>query len=178
MKNFTKISIFSLLVAVLFSACNKTTVTTRSTGNTGNYSMAFAYNNTSVSFNTCFATQSTVNNSSQFLILGYNTTGNKVSNNSFEVDLYANIDSIKVGQVFPASTTFLQHGTMALYFSPDTVNTYVTQTAKPVGSVTITAITATEIKGTFSGDLFGEFDSNGSNLLYTISSGSFTAKLE
>jgi len=179
MKITTKLLIFCFSTITILSACKKdkvTTNTTHPTNGNGAYSMAFAENNTRVSFNTCFVTQSYVNNGAQLLISGYNVTNNKISDNSFEVDLIANIDSIKVGQVFLAASTFLQPNSMGLFFSPDTVNNYSTQPSKPVGSVTITEITATEVKGTFTGDLFSELDFNGDNLLYTISEGTFTAK--
>jgi hypothetical protein len=179
MKITTKFLIFCLSAINVLSACKKDKVTaTHPTNGNGVYSMAFAENNIKVSFNSCFITQSYVNNGAQLLVLAYNTTNNKISDNSFEVDLIANIDSIKVGQVFPAASTFLQPKSMGLYFSPDTVNTYTTQPSKPVGSVTITEITATEVKGTFSGNLFDELDFDGNNLLYTITNGTFTAKRE
>jgi hypothetical protein len=176
MKNFTKLIIY-LSAILVFNACNKTTVTT-STSATSSSSMKLAYNNTNLAFNTCIAAQSDVNGSEQLIISGYNVTKSQVSDNSFEIDLYADIDSIKVGQVFPTSTIFEQPHSMTLFFFPDTTNAYVTQVARPIGSVTITAVTSSEIRGTFSGGLFSSDDFEASALIYTITNGSFTAKRE
>jgi hypothetical protein len=177
MKKFTKLFIVSLSAITAFTACNKTTVTT-STSITGPSSMKLAYNNTNLAFNTCIALQSNVNGSEQLIISGYNVTKSQVSDNSFEIDLYADIDSIKVGQVFPASTIFEQPHSMSLFFFPDTTNAFVTQVAQPIGSVAITAVTSSEIRGTFSGGLFNSDDFEASTLIYTITNGSFTAKRE
>jgi len=177
MKKFTKLFIVSLSAITAFTACNKTTVTT-STSITGPSSMKLAYNNTNLAFNTCIALQSNVNASEQLIISGYNVTKSQVSDNSFEIDLYADIDSIKVGQVFPASTIFEQPHSMSLFFFPDTTNAFVTQVAQPIGSVAITAVTSSEIRGTFSGGLFNSDDFEAGTLIYTITNGSFTAKRE
>jgi len=177
MKKFTKLFIVSLSAITAFTACNKTTVTT-STSITGPSSMKLAYNNTNLAFNTCIALQSNVNGSEQLIISGYNVTKSQVSDNSFEIDLYADIDSIKVGQVFPASTIFEQPHSMSLFFFPDTTNAFVTQVAQPIGSVAITAVTSSEIRGTFSGGLFNSDDFEAGTLIYTITNGSFTAKRE
>jgi len=177
MKNLTKLFIVGLSAITVFTACNKTTVTT-STSTTASSSMKLAYNNTSLAFNTCIAIQSSVNGSNQLIISGYDVTKGQISDNSFEVDLFADIDSIKVGQVFPASTIFEQPHSMSLFFFPDTTNAYVTQVAQPIGSVTITAVTSSQIKGTFSGGLFNSDDFDATALIYTITNGSFTAKRE
>jgi hypothetical protein len=176
MKNFTKLIVY-LSAIFVFNACNKTTVTTSISSNSSP-SMKLAYNNTNLTFNICIAAQSDVNGSEQLIISGYNETKSQISDNSFEIDLYADIDSIKVGQVFPASTIFEQPHSMTLFFFPDSTNAYVTQVTQPIGSVTITAVTSTEIKGTFSGGLFNSDDLSASALIYTVTNGSFIAKRE
>ncbi|MHB8207227.1 hypothetical protein [Mucilaginibacter sp.] len=174
MKITVKFIAFCLPGVILLNACNKTTVT--KTTNSGAYSMALTVNNSSLSFNTCVSAEVSAGSSSQVAILGYNTTNNKMSNNNFEVEIFEDIDSIKVGQVFKASTIFAESHSMQLYYSPDSTNTYITQTGNPIGSVTITEITAAVIKGTFSGGLFDYADIDGNTLLYTATNGSFTAK--
>ena len=179
MKNFFRFIFFCLAVVTVLSACNKESVKTihvATTGSTSADSMIFMANNTKISFNTCLITQSYVNNVPELLVLGYNVTNSKVSDNNFEVDLYANIDSIKTGQVFNVSSSFLQPGSMDLFFSPDTISNYSTSTAKPVGTVTITAITSKQITGTFSGNLYNQSDFSAESLSYTISNGTFVAK--
>jgi hypothetical protein len=174
MKNFPKLIIY-LSAILVFNACNKTTVTTSSSAISSS-SMKLAYNNTNLAFNTCIAAQSDVNGSEQLIISGYDVTKSQISDNSFEIDLYADIDSIKVGQVFPASTIFEQPHSMTLFFLPDSTNAYVTQVAQPIGSVIITAVTSNEIKGIFSGGLFNSDDLSASALIYTVTNGSFAAK--
>ena len=178
MKNLTKLFIVGLSAITVFTACNKTTVTTSTSTTASSSSMKLAYNNTSLAFNTCIAIQSSVNGSNQLIISGYDVTRGQISDNSFEVDLFADIDSINVGQVFPASTIFEQPHSMSLFFFPDTTNAFVTQVAQPIGSVAITAVTSSEIRGTFSGGLFNSDDFEASTLIYTITNGSFTAKRE
>jgi len=175
MRNLIPFFIIGVLMVLLLGACNKDSVTTTSSG--GSYSMKLTYNDTIANFNTCVV--STViqgNTPSEILISGYNTTNNKISGKSFELDLVGDVDSLKAGQVFPAATTSNQLHSSTLYFFPDSVKTYTTQLANPIGVVTITSVTAYEIKGTFTGGLYGWQDAYAVILDYTISSGTFVAR--
>ncbi|WP_461453281.1 hypothetical protein [Mucilaginibacter sp.] len=175
MRNLVPVFIIGIVMLLLLNACNKESVTTTSTG--GSYSMKFIYNDTTASFNTC--TVSTViegNVPSEVLISGFTTTNNKITGKSFELDLVADIDSLKAGQVFPAATTINQLHSSTLYFFPDSLRTYTTQVAKPIGSVTITSVTSSEIKGTFNGGLYGWQDEYAEILDYNISGGTFVAR--
>ena len=178
MKFTTKIISCCLPFIILLSACNKTSVTTKQSNKSSSAtSMAVTLNSTTkLSFNNCFVAEATANGSSQILIDANNITNNAVSDNGFEVDLFGSLDSLKAGQVFPASSSFEQlHSSALNYFVNDSTE-YVSQPAQAIGSVTITEVTSAEIKGTFSGNLYGPLDFDGNTLLYTATNGSFTAK--
>jgi hypothetical protein len=175
MRNLIPVFITCVLMILLLDACNKDSVTTTSTG--GAYSMKFSYNDTTANFNTCVVSTVTQGNvPSEILISGYTTTNNKFTGKSFELDIVADIDSLKAGQVFPAATTIQQLHTSTLYFFTDSTSTYTTQIANPIGSVTITSVSSTEIKGTFTGGLYGWNDSYAVLLDYTITGGTFIAR--
>ncbi len=66
----------------------------------------------------------------------------------------------------------------AITYYPNNTDTFTTQPGSSQGSVTITEVTATTISGTFSGTLYASNDLSGLHLLYTITNGSFSAKLD
>ena len=144
--------------------------------------MSLTYNNTKLAFNSCVQAFNscvhtlTVNNVPETVILANNITGSKVSDNSFEIDITADVTTLKPGAIFQAASSFSQVNAMTLFFSPDTTNTYATQPANHTGTVTITDVSFTYIKGTFSGKLFASDDFSASQLLYTITNGTFVAK--
>jgi hypothetical protein len=175
MRNLIPVFIACVLIMLLLDACNKDTVTKISSNNV--YSMKLAYNDTTANFNSCVV--STVvqgNTPTQILISGFNSTNNKISGQSFELDITADIDSLKAGQAFPAATVTQEDHTVTMYFFPDSTRTYTTQIANPIGSVTITSVNSSEIKGTFNGGLYGWNDAYAVELDYTIAGGTFTAK--
>jgi hypothetical protein len=63
-------------------------------------------------------------------------------------------------------------------YYPNNTDTFTTQIGNPQGTVTITEVTATTISGTFSAKLFAWNDTSGNTVIYTITNGSFTAKLD
>jgi len=176
MRNLIPVFIACVLGMLLLNACNKDVVTKIASGSDASF-MKLAYNDTTLNFNTCSV--STViqgNTQTQVLISGYTLTKSIFGSQSFELDIMADIDSLKAGQVFPAATSIDQSHSMTLYFFPDSVRTYTTQIANPIGSVTITSVTTTEVKGTFNGGLYGWNDAYAIELNYNITNGTFTAK--
>jgi hypothetical protein len=71
----------------------------------------------------------------------------------------------------------VQKGGVTLFYNPNANDDFNTQPAAPVGSVTITEITATTISGTFSGTLYAGDDFSVIHPVYTVTNGSFTAKI-
>jgi hypothetical protein len=170
MKKTFEFFIAVLFITVVFNSCKKS-----SDNSPSSPSMKFTSNGTVVSFNSCVEVVATVGSQSQILITGIDVTNGKAGTTSFEVQLIHDDATLKAGQVFQAATTFGQENSSALlYFTNDT-DLFATQPGKPQGSVTLTEVTSTTIKGTFSGELFAEDDFTGDHVLYTITNGSFTA---
>ena len=175
MKHFFNTLLILLIAPILFYSCKKSS-TPAPVASVSASSMSLIYNNTKLSFNNCFEGTASVNNAPEIIIIGNNITGSKVSDNSFEVDITADAATLKPGAVFQAASSFGQLNVMALFFFPDTTNTYTTQPASPAGTVTITDVSSTYIKGTFSGKLFASDDFSATKLLYTVTNGTFVAK--
>ena len=146
-------------------------------GSTAPSSMKFTYNDSTVNLNTCIALSLSANNQSHINITGVNVTGGKEGNINMIIDIVAAVDSIKAGQIFNAASSFGQPGVEDLIFSIDTT-AYVSQPAKPQGTVVITSVTSAYIKGTFTGTLYDGLDFDANKVLYTITNGSFIAKRE
>ena len=172
MKKIAQILITFFLTIFVLSSCKKS-------GNnpilvTSTTAMNFNYNGTAQSFNNCLAVSATAG-VAQTVITGENVTLGQISANSFEVDILADITTLKAGQTFPAITTPNQAGGSVLFYFPNSTDVFVTQPVNAQGTVTVTAVTASTISGTFSGKLFAESDYNANNLIYTITGGTFTA---
>ncbi|MEO6633797.1 MAG: hypothetical protein ABIN13_18790, partial [Mucilaginibacter sp.] len=101
-------------------------------------------------------------------------TNGKPGAASMEVDITHDLATMKAGQTYSV-TTAPKDGLILFYFKNDN-DVFTTQPANPVGKVTITEVTSSTIKGTFSGKLFSEDDFTGEHVLYSIAGGSFTAK--
>jgi hypothetical protein len=140
-------------------------------------SMKFTSSGTAITYNNCLATDASANGVNQTLIMGLNLTNNVAGADNFEVDIIQSLSALKAGQVYPASTSFTQPNSMALFYYPNATDEYVTQPANAQGSVTITGVTSTTISGTFSGTLFASDDLNGTTVKATITEGTFTAKI-
>ena len=175
MTNFLKTSVAILAVAVVFSSCKKSSTPKPDNGTTTT-SMKFTVNGTVVSLNDCEETDASVNDAPQTLFIGVNVTNGKPGDVSFEVDVMAAPSALKAGQTYPASSSFSQPNSSALFYYPNANDSYNTQPSNAQGTVSITEVTSTTISGTFSGKLFASDDFNGEHIIYTITSGSFTAK--
>ena len=164
----------NLFVAVLFTAIALTSCKKNSDNSPSGTTMTFTANGTAITYNTCVAVSASVNDVNQTLITGTNLTNGKPGAASMEVDITHDLATMKAGQTYSV-TTAPKDGLILFYFKNDT-DVFTTQPANPIGKVTITEVTSSTIKGTFSGKLFSEDDFTGEHVLYTIAGGSFTAK--
>ena len=164
-----------IVTSIAFSSCKKSS--TPAPVPTITTSMKLTANGTPLSFSYCEEVEIDVNNAPQITFTGTNVTNGKPSDASFEVDILHDPTTLKAGQTYPAATSFAQPDGSALFYSPNANDTYMTQPGNPQGTVTITEVTATTISGTFSGKLFAGDDFSGTSVLYTITNGSFTAKI-
>lgn len=168
-KNFTKLVILCLIAGTSFSACKKSSNNNPS-GDT--YSMKLTLNGKAVTYTTCAAADISVNSLVQFNIIGTNK-----SNESLAIDVLADLTKVKAGQTFNAATAYAQPNSMSLFYTDAANNDYGSQIADPTGSITITSVTSTTIKGTFTGKLYNFDDTGASNLKYTITGGTFVAEM-
>jgi len=166
-KNFTKLIVLCLIAGFSFSACKKSSDNKPASDT---YSMKLTLNGKAVTYTTCAAADITVNSLVQFNIIGTNK-----GNESLEIDVLADLKKVKAGQVFNAATAFVQPNSMALFYTDAANNDYGSQNADPTGSITITSVTSTTIKGTFSGNLY-DFP-NATTLKYTVTGGTFVAQM-
>lgn len=162
-----------LLSAAMMSGCKKDSKTPSTTA-TG--SMKLTLNGTALSYNNCTASDATVGSDKQTIITGLNITNNTPGNDNIELDIMHDITTLKAGEVFPASTSFDQSDSMALFYFPNATDSFVTQPANPQGSVTITSVSSGIISGTFSAKLFAGDDASGTTVKYTVTDGTFTAR--
>jgi hypothetical protein len=172
MKKTQTLLLAVLGIALVFNSCKKSSHSPVSSP-----SMKLTYNGTALSFNSCLALSATVGSTDEVLITGDNVTGSNHSDNSFEVDIVHSITALKAGQTFPAATAFTQAESSTLFFFTNATDTFVSQPKNPYGTVTITGVTSTTITGTFSGTLYAVSDFSGLDLKYTITDGTFTAKI-
>ncbi|MEO6978874.1 MAG: hypothetical protein ABI113_10870 [Mucilaginibacter sp.] len=169
MKKLSKLFIVVLFTAIALTSCKK-----NSDNSPAGTTMTFTANGTATTYNTCVAVSASVNDVNQTLITGTNLTNGKPSAASMEVDITHDLATMKAGQTYSV-TTAPKDGLILFYFKNDN-DVFTTQPANPVGKVTITEVTSSTIKGTFSGKLFSEDDFTGEHVLYSIAGGSFTAK--
>jgi len=171
-RNITKLLVLCLIAGASLSACKKSSDNKPSTSS-DTYSMKFTLNGTAISYNSCAVADVEVNSDKYTEFIGLN---GKDLNNSFQVEVIADYTKITAGQTFKVTSDYLAQGTAILFYSPDGTNYFNTQVAAPEGTVTITDVTATTIKGTFSGKLYSADDSNAETLKYTVTSGTFVAQ--
>jgi hypothetical protein len=171
MKNTSKLIILSLIATLSFTACKKDSTTPKPTSSS--YSMKLTLNGSPVSYSICLAADITASGVKQFNILGSNPTGN----DSFAVAVIDDITTLKAGQTFTGETSYTEpNGLNISYFAADN-SIYDTVLSDQTSTLTITEVTSTEIKGTFSGKLYAFDDTAGTSLKYTITNGTFTAEL-
>jgi len=172
MKKLSKLFIAVLFTAIAFTSCKK-----NSDNSPAGSTMTFTANGKAVTFNTCVAVTASLNDVEQVMITGTNLTNGSPGVVSFEVEITHALATLKAGQTYPVGTSFAQQNASVFYYFTSSDNVAVSQPGKPVGTVTLTEVTSTSIKGTFSGKLFAQDDFDGTTLLYTIAGGSFTAKI-
>jgi hypothetical protein len=172
MKKLSKLS--KLFIAVLFTAVALASCKKNSGNSPTGTTMSFTANGTAVTYNTCVAVSASVNDVNQTLITGTNLINGKPGAASMEVNITHDLATLKAGQTYLVSSA-PKDALVLFYFTTDT-DVSTTQLANPIGTITITDVTSSTIKGTFSGKLFSEDDFTGDHILYTIAGGSFTAK--
>jgi hypothetical protein len=128
--------------------------------------MAFNLNGAAIKYNFCTYVTST--QYKQVII-----SADDSSLVRFQILIQADPTTIKTGQTYSTNGASFESG-LIYTLSPD--NEYSTIVNGLPGSVTITAVTATTIAGTFSGELYPNTDVAGLHPTYTITNGSFNAK--
>jgi hypothetical protein len=172
MKKITKPFIAIALIAAVFTSCSKSKDVTPTTSTF----MKLTINGTATSFNSCLEADAEINGvMSQVLITGNNFTNGKPAANSFEVDINHDPATLKAGQTFAVSGN-TQPNSIALFYFLNDSDYFVTQGKSTQGTITLTKVTSTVIEGTFSGKLFDPSDFSSTKVLYTATSGSFSAK--
>jgi hypothetical protein len=169
-KNFTKLIVLCLIAGFSFSACKKSSDNKPTTSDT--YSMKLTLNGKAVTYTTCAAADITANGIAQFNIIGTNK-----GNEGLAIGVIADLSKVKAGQVFKAATAYVQPNSMTMFYTDAANNDYSTQLTDPTGSITITSVSSTTIKGTFSGKLYDFDDTAATDLKYTITDGTFVAQM-
>lgn len=164
-KNITKLVILCLVAGFSFSACKK------SSDNKPVYSMKLTINGNTMTYTTCTASKLNVDGIIQFNIIGTNK-----GNESLAMVVFADLGTVKSGQTFNAMFSEEQNN-LTMIYNDGTNNQYITQFINPKASLTITSITSTTLTGKFSGNLYYSDDFNATNLVYTISNGTFVAQV-
>jgi hypothetical protein len=140
--------------------------------------MKLTLNGNDLNFNDCEEIEADVNDTKQATITGYMVTNGKPSAVSFEVDIVHDPATLKAGQTYPTASAFGAADGALFFYWPNSTDHFTSQPAYPEGSVTITNVTSTSISGTFSGKLFDPSDFTATTVLYTVTNGSFTAKID
>lgn len=128
-------------------------------------------NNKVVNYNSCSTAGETFNGQADTYISSEGGSG------QFTIILNKPPGSLKTGQVFEAQSikSLATDNCATFNYVPtsnsDDVYGYPSSEFQPVGSVTLTEVTSTDIKGTFSAEIF--YTSDGTDLLYTITNGTF-----
>ncbi len=173
-RNFTKLIVLCLIAGFSFSACKKDSNNKNTDNSNSTYSMNFTLNGTAVSYSTCAVGDIQVNSDHYTEFVGVNT---KSPNNSLQIEVVANIADLKAGQTFQVTSDYLAANTAIFFYSPNATDSFGTQTAAPSGSVTITSVSSTTVKGTFSAKLYSSDDFDATTLKYTVASGTFVAEM-
>ena len=173
MKTLSYVMMVATVASISFSSCKKSSTPAPA----ATTSMKLTVNGTDLSFNQCGELQVDINDAPQTTITGINVTNGNPGDASFEVDIDHDLATLKAGQTYQASSSYVQPDGVNFYYSPTSTGDFSSQPANPQGSVTITAVTATTISGTFSCKLFDASDFSGTTVVYTVTNGSFTAKI-
>jgi len=177
MKTLSPVCIALAAIALTFSSCSKKSSDNPKPNGTVTSSMKLTANGTDLSFNDCEEMLIEVNDVKQTTITGYMVTNGKPSDVTFQVDLIHDPATLKAGQTYQVIPGFAQPDAAIFYYFPNSTDIFSSQPGNPQGSVTITDVTSTTISGTFSVKLFASNDLSGTSVIYTITNGSFTARI-
>ncbi|WP_426669880.1 hypothetical protein ACPPVU_01300 [Mucilaginibacter sp. McL0603] len=179
MKTLSYFLMVATFASVTFSSCKKdSTPAPTPTPAEVATSMKLTSNGTALSFNQCQQFTVSANGLVQTEFIAKNFTNGKLSDDEFEVDIIHDPATLKAGQTYPAASSYAQKETADITYYPNDTDIFTTQIGNPQATVTITEVTATTISGTFSGKLFAWDDTAGNTVVYTITNGSFTAKID
>ncbi len=141
------------------------------------YFMKFNANSATINCTICAENEVIVNGTPYTIIKGI--SGEKGNGGQLRITIYEDENNLKTGQVYTSQSTnsLTFKNAVSFAFVPDTLvdNPYGFTTAayNPTGTVTLTEVTPTYIKGTFSASLFVPADYYGANLIYAITNGTF-----
>ena len=175
MKTLSRLCIALAAIALTFSSCKKSNNPTPNGSVTS--SMKLTANGTDISFNDCEELEVDVNGQAQTTFTGYQVVNGKHSDVSFGLNVVHDPTTLKAGQTFQASSAFDPTNNATLVFWPNSTDVYNLDATAPQGTITITEVTATTISGTFSGKLYVFNNPAAAIQAYTITNGSFTAKI-
>jgi hypothetical protein len=172
MKYFNKTAFLLLLSAlILMSACKKKATP----GPT--YFMTFKANGKVFSYTSCTESDAILNNVPHTAIVGYYNSTLDKRLKTFQITLLQDENKLQTGQVYTSqSANSLTFNNDVLFsFVPDTLLDYEVTDAlyNPTGTVTLTEVTPTSIRGTFTASLYYQGDSYGAHLVYAITEGTF-----
>jgi hypothetical protein len=139
--------------------------------------MKLTLNGNDLNFNDCEEIEVDVNGQKQSTFTGYVVTNGTHSDVNFGLNIVHDPATLKAGQTYLTATAYGDPDGAGFFYWPNNTDYYTSQPAYPDGSITITGVTATTISGTFSGKLFAPGDFSGISALYTITNGTFTAKI-
>jgi len=167
MKYLYRPATFIFLISYLLFSCKKSSVTTPELVTF----MKLDTNGKTINYNSCVTVEINLVGQPQTDITTQGGTGH------FKITLNNAPNNLKTGQVYQAqsilsrSTDNYVRFTYVPYSSANGGYGYTSSENNPVGSVTLTEVTSTSIKGTFSAGIFQ--DDSGSNLRYTVTNGTF-----
>lgn len=159
-----------MITLILFISCKKKNTPSP------DYYMTLKVNGTEIKYTTCNESETIVDDQTETTIAGYYSSALDKTAKMFEITLIADENNLKTGQVFQCqginSATYDNGSNVFFHYLTDSDDAYGVSSSpyNPIGKVTLTEVTPTYIKGTFSA-LLGNND--GTVVLDTISSGTF-----
>ena len=165
-----------IVTSIAFSSCKKSSTPSPATGPVVS-SMKLTLNGNDLNFNDCEEIEVDVNGQKQSTFTGYVITNGKPSDLNFGLNITHDPATLKAGQTYPAQSSYGQDDVASFFYWKNSTDYYTSQPTVPEGNIAITEVTSTTISGMFSGKLFAPGDFQGMILYYTITNGSFTAKI-
>jgi hypothetical protein len=166
MKHLYKPATLIFLISTLLLSCKKSATTPVLVT-----FMKLDTNGKTISYNSCFTWEIILGGVPQTRITSQGGTG------QFHIILNQAPNNLKAGQVYEAQTirSLTTDSYAQFNYIPDNTGDdgygYPSSMYNPIGSVTLTEVTPTSIKGTFSAGVFEDY--SGLKLMYTITNGSF-----